>query len=100
LKSLKCGEPNISIIVKPNSTFEILGSNQLSSIGIQLYTYTNNSSLQSEIKLVIPSYSDDFPQLCLHGMVPYRYISVRAISGSVLISGLSFSFNNCDKDEH
>lgn len=78
----------------------ILGSNQLSFIGNQLYTYTNTSYLQSEIKIVIPSYSDDFPQLCLYGMIPYRYISVRSISGSVLISELSFSFNNCDKDEH
>jgi hypothetical protein len=29
-------------------------------------------------------------------MVPYRYISVRSINNPVLISGLSFSFNECE----
>lgn len=102
---MKCGEPKISILmIQPNSSFEILGSNILSSPGIQLYTYTNTTFNHSEVTIVIPSYSDTFPQLTLYGMIPYRYISIRSTTtdGPILLSKLTFPFLNinCENEEH
>lgn len=99
LKSLKCEEPKITLTIQANSCFEILGSSILSSPGIQLYTCSNNGSTQIELTIVIPSYSDEFPQLSLYGMVPYRYISVRALNGLVIVSKISFSYLKCSSDE-
>jgi hypothetical protein len=95
LKSLKCGDPLIKLgSVQTNEGFEILGSNRLGEAGIPLLCFVNNGTTNT-FTIPIPSFESDNVNLIKYGMVPYRYISVRALAGDIVVNDIIFPFCTC-----
>ena len=97
LKTLKCEDPTIKIgSIQLNEGFEIYGSNQLGLLGTLLYTYINTTNPKEMTKeLIIPSYNSAFASLIIYGMIPYRFISVKAqMENNIVVINLSFSHCN------
>ena len=103
LKRLNCFDPKIKIgsiqIDNNGEQFKIYGSNKLGYIGILLKTYTNtldNSDLNASKEITIPSYNttdmSSTGDLYLYGPIPFRYISVTAGAGSVMLNSLTLYF--------
>jgi hypothetical protein len=55
----------------------------------------NNTSGPVPIKIKIPSFETDETSLYLYGMVPFRYISVRALRGNIVLNDIEFSYCDC-----
>jgi hypothetical protein len=96
LRTYKCSPPTITIgSIYPGDGFEIMGSDTLTITGPQIYSYTNNTSVQKTISIIIPSFETDNNSLYKYGMAPFRYISLRAISGDIVLNDLQFSYCEC-----
>jgi hypothetical protein len=101
IKSLKCDVPKIKITnILLNTVLQIYGSNIQGIIGNLLYSYTNkiNNCEDNTIQeIIIPSYntldSSCNGDLYRYGTIPYRYISITTITGSVLLNSLTLFYN-------
>ena len=95
-QSLKCGPPTITIgSIQKDEGFIVYGSNKLGFLGVPIYTFIDVTG-STEVKTIsIPSFETDFTNILLYGLEPYRYISVRASGGNVIINNIVFSYCNC-----
>jgi len=82
--------------------FQIYGSNTLGPLGTPLYSYINtvDDTLANVSRtVVIPSYNTtnltSTGDIYLYGAVPFRYISVTAISGDVTLNLLTLNLCSC-----
>jgi hypothetical protein len=102
IKNIKCKDPTINIgSIQRNEGYQIYGSNNLGTIGTLLYSYTNTSSDPSfcQQQIVIPSYNTTnltkTGDIYLYGAVPFRYISIKATTGNVILNLLTLSLCSC-----
>jgi hypothetical protein len=95
IKTLKCTDPTIKVgSIQVGEGFQIYGSNVLGQIGQLLYSYINtNSNTTASQEFVIPSYNTtdvtSSGDLFKYGTLPFRYISVTAITGNVTLNLLT-----------
>jgi len=98
IRSELCQNPTLTIgDIKPGYGFEILGSNTLADPGIQLFRYINTGGSTISLTITVPSFrtgiQTDTPpdpnmtDLMNYGVVPFRYISVRAFPTGSAING-------------
>ena len=100
VKNIKCADPTITIgSIQPTEGFEVYGSNNVGMIGTRLYSYTNTASSIIFQQIVIPSYNTTnvtkTGDIYLYGAVPFRFISIKAISGDVTLNLLTFNLCSC-----
>jgi hypothetical protein len=103
IKNLKCADPTIKIgSIQLNEGFSVYGSNQLGVMGTQLYTYTStllSPAINDSKEIIIPSYNTtdktSTGDLFKYGTIPFRYISIKAISGDVTLNLLTLAICGC-----
>lgn len=71
--------------VKNKDGFKIYASNNIQDIGILSYTFINNTKCTTK-KIIIPSFGTDHSSLCIHGTIPYRYITIKGIKDYIIIN--------------
>jgi len=99
-RSLKCMDPRIRLSgIKKYEQVSIYGSNVFGELGKRIYTYVNNSencenNEHNTQETIIPSYNTTnltkTGDLYLYGTQPYRYISITACNGGILLHSLIF----------
>ena len=102
VRNLECADPRIRIgSIQVGEGYTIYGSNSLGQRGVVLSTYTNtvdNSDANASREVVIPSYGTTdrtaTGDLYRFGAVPYRYISVSAVSKNVTLNMLIFTMKS------
>jgi len=102
-KTLKCNDPKIKIgSIQLTEGFAIYGSNIVGQIGVLLYSYTNlidSTDANASKEFIIPSYNttnlSNTGDLYKYGTVPFRYISVTALTGNVTLNLLTLYLCSC-----
>ena len=95
-QTLKCGSPTITIgSIQKNEGFIIYGSNTLGVPGVPIYTFIDTTGSTVVKTIPIPSFETDFTNILLYGLEPYRYISVKAAVGNVVLTNIVFSYCDC-----
>lgn len=100
VKDLRCGAPKIKIgEIQKYERIYIFGSNTLGSLGKELYSYINNDECSCSHEVIIPSFNSDnltkTGDLYLYGVLPFRYISVSACNGSVILNSITLFLKDC-----
>ena len=102
-KTPKCQDPTMKIgSIQLGEGFAIYGSNTLGQKGQLLYSYTNtvdNTDANASRQFIVPSYNTtDFTSngdLFKYGTLPFRYISVTAVGGNVILNLLTLYLCSC-----
>ena len=103
VKNNKCADPTFKIgSIQVGEGFIVYGSNILGQKGTVLYNYTNsidNTDANAAKQIVIPSYNTtnltSTGDLYLYGAIPFRYISVTATTGNVILNLLTLNLCSC-----